>query len=210
MFKKLLFLCLTLGAFQFAQAQNEPPKFTLGPKAGVNFSTLIQDTKNFSADYRLGYNAGLFLRFNVGRLYIQPEGFFSTKGASITINNSSDPKVKSGKYDLKLTNLDVPILIGLNLINNNLFNIRVFGGPMGSFNLNGEGVKEFLKETGSVSEAYKKAVLGYQAGVGVDVGAFTVDARYEGSFTETGDWDRVNLGKPKGGLYQLSLGFKIL
>ena len=210
MFKKLFFLCLTLGSLQLAQAQSEPPKFTFGPKAGVNFSTLVRDTKNFSADYRLGYNAGVFLRFNIGRLYIQPEGFFSTKGASITINNSTDPDVKNGKYDLKLNNVDVPILVGLNLINNRVFNIRAFAGPMGSFNLNGQGVKDFLKETGSVSEAYKKAVLGYQAGVGVDVGAFTVDARYEGSITETGDWDRVNLGKPKGGLYQLSLGLKIL
>lgn len=210
MIKKLFFVCLAIFSFQLVQAQDNPPKFTFGPKAGVNFSTLVRDTKNFSADYRLGYNAGLFLRFNIGRLYIQPEGIFSTKGAAITINQSVDPDVKTGKYELKLTNVDVPILIGLNLINNKLFNIRVFGGPMGSYNLNGQGVKDFLKETGSVSDAYKKAVLGYQAGVGVDVGSFTVDARYEGSLTETGDWERVNLGKPKGGLYQLSLGLKIL
>ncbi|MDJ1497828.1 porin family protein [Cytophagaceae bacterium DM2B3-1] len=210
MLKKLFLVSLFLGCIQLTQAQDKPPFFTFGPKAGVNFSTLVRDTRNFSADYRLGYNAGLFLRFNVGRLYIQPEGIFSTKGASITINQSVDPDVKSGKYELKLYNVDIPVLIGLTLIQNKLFNIRVFGGPMASYNLNGEGVKDFLKETGSVEEAYKKAILGYQAGLGLDLGSFTIDARYEGSFTETGDWDRVNLGKPKGGLYQLSLGLKIL
>ncbi len=212
MCKKILLLGIALMALvTHVQAQqSSPPKFTFGPKAGINYSTLVKDTRNFSSEYQLGYHAGLFLRFNIGRLYIQPEGVFSTKGAKVVIDQSVDPDVKSGKYDLRLNNVDVPILVGLTLIKGNAFNIRVFGGPMGSFNLNGKGVGDFIRETGSLEAAYKKAILGYQAGVGVDVGAFTIDGRYEGSLTETGDWERVNLGKPKGGLYQLTLGIKIL
>jgi len=152
-------MSLLIGLVQMIQAQNNPPVFTFGPKAGVNYSTLVRDTRNFSADYRLGYNAGLFLRFNIGRLYIQPEGIFSTKGASITIDQSVDPEVKKGKYQLRLNNVDVPILLGLSLVNNRLFNIRIFGGPIGSFNLNGEGVGDFLHEAGSVAAAYRKTVL---------------------------------------------------
>ena len=194
-----------------AQAQrDEPPLFTFGPKAGLNLSTLVGETRNFSSEYRLGYNAGVFLRFNTGRLYIQPEAFFATKGARLTIDQSVDPNVRSGTYRLSLQTVDVPVLVGLTVIQNNAFNIRVFGGPMGSFNLQGKGVGEFVRDIGSVEAAYRQAVLGYQAGLGVDVGSLTIDARYEGALTPTADWDRVNLGKPRGGLYQLSVGIKIL
>lgn len=211
MSKKSIFLVLAVLCITTAQAQRDkPPVFTFGPKAGLNLSTLVRDTRNFTSDYQLGYNAGLFLRFNLGRAYIQPEAFFATKGAKINIEQSVDPNVRSGSYQLRLNNVDVPVILGLSLINTDKFNIRLFGGPMASFNLNGQGFSEFVRDQGGVSEAYKKAVLGYQAGVGFDIGALTIDGRYEGSLTETGDWDRVGLGKPKGGLYQISVGFKIL
>ena len=212
MSKKTIFLMLALLCIGTAQAQrdNKPPVFTFGPKAGLNFSTLVRDTRNFTSEYQLGYHAGVFLRFNAGRIYIQPEVFFATKGAKINIDQSVDPNVRSGSYRLRLNNVDVPVILGLSLLNTDKFNIRLFGGPMASFNLNGKGVSEFIKEQSSISEAYRKAVLGYQAGVGFDIGALTIDGRYEGAITETGDWDRVGLGKPKGGLYQVSVGFKIL
>lgn len=212
MSKKTVFLMMALLCIGTVQAQrnDKPPVFTFGPKAGLNFSTLVRDTRNFSSDYQLGYNAGLFLRFNLGRVYLQPEAFFATKGAKINIEQSVDPNVRSGSYQLRLSNVDVPVILGLSVVNTEKFNIRLFGGPMASFNLEGRGVSEFIKEQGSIGEAYRKAVLGYQAGVGFDIGAITIDGRYEGALTETGDWNRVGLGKPKGGLYQLSVGFKIL
>ena len=53
--------------------------------------------------------------------------------------------------------------------------------------------------------AYKNNMLGYQAGVGVDIGSLTVDFRYQG------DFDNYNSNyNQHQNLWALSVGFKIL
>ena len=53
--------------------------------------------------------------------------------------------------------------------------------------------------------AYKSNMLGYQAGAGVDLGALTVDLRYQG------DFDNYNSTyNQKQNLWALSVGFKFL
>jgi hypothetical protein len=84
--------------------------------------------------------------------------------------------------------------------------IRVMAGPIASFNIDSS-----LKEAGTTVQNidFKKATLGYQTGVGVDLGNLTVEGKYEGGlsrFTEnvgsyTAD-NRLNQ-------WVLSVGFKL-
>ena len=52
--------------------------------------------------------------------------------------------------------------------------------------------------------SYKDNLLGYQAGVGVDIGAATVDLRYQGDFDKYNDTYNQHQN-----LWALSVGFKI-
>jgi hypothetical protein len=67
-------MILPAGAF----AQSSSP-VNLGIKLGANYSTLIRQDRNLSADYRLGYVGGAFVRLNVNRMYIQPKYYYLPK-----------------------------------------------------------------------------------------------------------------------------------
>jgi hypothetical protein len=208
--KTKLFVFLLLGlSVQAVYSQESASYFTIGPKAGINYSTLIKDNRDIDAKYKLGYTIGAFARFGKS-VYIQPEVLFTTKNAQININQSDNSSAQSGSYTVKFKNIDVPVLLGVKLIGAENFNLRAYAGPMASFNIEGKGLEGLTSENQSGSDYYKAAVWGYQAGAGIDFGAVTLDARYEGGFTEAANLERANLGKPKTGLFQFSLGIKLL
>lgn len=207
---KLFILLLIVGlCAQSAYSQEAAAAFTIGPKAGINYSTLIKENRDIDSKYKLGYTVGAFARFGKN-MYLQPEVLFTTKNAEISVNQSGNSSAQNGSYNVKFKNIDVPVLLGLKLIGAENFNLRAYAGPMASFNIEGKGLEGLTTENQSASDYYKSAVWGYQAGAGMDFGAVTFDARYEGSFTEAANLERANLGKPKTGLFQFSLGIKLL
>ncbi len=184
--------------------------FTFGPKAGINYTTLIEDTKSLSSNYQLGYHGGAFIRVSPGKFYLQPEVLLTAKKTDVIVNQNSNTNTEAGTYKVTFTNVDVPLMIGTRLVGNESFNLRVFGGPLASFNLGGKGLKELFKENQSAAEYYEKTVWGFQAGAGFDLGALTFDARYERGLTGAANLKRADMGKPNTGLFQFSLGIKLL
>ena len=79
-------------------------------------------------------------------------------------------------------------------------------GPIASFNINSE-IKDAAQTIEDVE--FKKSTFGYQAGLGVDIGNLSVDAKYEGglsSVTENiGEYNTDN----RINQWVLSVGFKI-
>ncbi len=210
---KLVSIVLLLFVAISIQAQESLP-LTVGIKGGMNYSTLIRDNRNFSADYRLGYVAGPFSRLNLSNWYIQPEVLFSSKNtyikttASTDVNNPSDPVNLS--TTVQVNSVDVPIRVGVKVIDTGQMNVRLTAGPVASIVLGANGLEGILGSETPVRDTYTKAVWGYQAGAGVDIGSFTFDALYEGGFNHSYDLTRYNLGKPRAGLFQFTLGWKFL
>lgn len=189
--KYVLSAVLLIAASITASAQ-----VSLGVKGGVNFSKINSD--NFSQSTKTGYQAGLFARFG-GGLYLQPEVYLSSTGGKF--NSTSGTGNYSG--DVKFTNLNVPLLLGTSFGEKNL-NFRIMAGPIYTAILD---KKQSYSANFNAAYAdfgnYKNSTLGYQAGAGVDIGAITVDLRYEGDLT---DIDR-NYGQRQH-LWALSVGFK--
>jgi hypothetical protein len=187
---------------------------TFGIKGGANYSTLIRNGGYLSSEYRLGYVAGPFVRFNISNFYIQPEVLFSSKNtiirssAATDINNPSEPV--NVRTTVQLNSIDVPLLLGTKLVKTDQFNLRVMAGPLASIILESKGLNELFTSETPVRDAYSKSVWGFQAGIGADLGSITLDAIYEGSFNHSYDLTRYNLGKPKAGLFQFTVGFKFL
>lgn len=205
----MLLTLLIIGSAS-AQKSNSGSVFTFGPKAGINYTTLIEDAKSLKSDYQLGYTFGAFARISPGRFYLQPEVLLSAKKTDVTVNQSGSANTQAGTYKVTFTNVDVPLLLGTRLVGNESFNLRIFGGPMASFNLGGKGLKELFQENRSASDYYEKTVWGFQAGAGFDLGALTFDARYERGLSGAANLERESMGKPNTGLFQFSLGIKLL
>ncbi len=219
MFKKsLLVIALaTLTSTGYAQSRN----FKFGIKAGANLSNLNGGDVVSSSDPTVkigntsamltGFVGGVFMRLG-SSIYLQPEVLLSQKGGAVNVFRSGGNSDRS-TVNIRFTNFDVPVMVGFRF--GDFF--RINAGPIASLRLSENGgLREALNEVGanSVKDNYKAAALGYQAGVGVDIGNLSVDLRYEGNAsniinTDTDDANFNSQLKRKGSLFQATVGFAI-
>ena len=195
--KTVLALLLLIASVGIAQAQ-----FTLGVKAGVSSSNVdIKDPKNTfqqfkSTDAITGYHAGAFMRIKAGGILLQPEAVLSSTGGKVEVTENG----VTTSEDFKFNRLDVPVLLGLSL-----FNVaRIQAGPLASVLVKGKFQDQQLED---YMDRYD---LGWQAGIGFDIGNFTTDVRYERVKREfTGNAQNGSFGVANQQVI-LSLGFKLI
>ena len=175
-----------------------------GPKGGVNYSKIrfTEGARRPDGQYYTGFHGGVFGRLDLGRLYLQPELVYTEKGGVVTVPAEAGTTAPTtGTVQLK--SLDVPVLLGVKLVDVKLANLRVMGGPVFSNTLSQRA--EVLQRMSDKQLGFNKQNVGYQVGLGMDVATFTLDARYEGSLREISS----EFGS-RPGAFLLSLGFKIL
>jgi hypothetical protein len=180
-----------------------PVPGSLRVKGGVNYSKIhfTEGTRKPDGQYYTGFHGGIFGRLDLGRLYVQPELVYTEKGSRVMVPAGVTTAPTTGTVRLKT--LDVPVLLGLKLVDVELANLRVMGGPVFSNTLSQRS--EVLQRISDKQFTFNKQNVGYQVGLGVDAATFTFDARYEGSLQETSS----EFGS-RPGVFLLSLGFKIL
>ena len=221
--KKIVFV-FTLSLFAvsntFAQFGGLQKKFiTFGVRGGLNFSQLttqgfqvsklgssVKDFFDNNSTNKAGYVFGAYLR--VGKtFFIQPEVLISSKGGTISILQSGNTPIN---VDVKFSQIDVPVLIGYKF-----GPLRVNAGPMASLNIgSNSSLSDALKQytTQNVNNTINQATFGYQAGVGLDIGSFNLDVRYEGGFSNISNLNLQNNAQfnTKVSLWQLTLGLVLL
>jgi hypothetical protein len=191
--KYVLSLAILIAFSISAKAQ-----FSLGIKGGVNLSNI--NTDNLNKSTLTGYQAGVFARFGSG-LYLQPEVYLGSSGGKF----SSDDNGTYNYGQVRFTTLNVPLLVGESFGTSSL-NFRIMAGPVYSYLLNTD--KSFSDNFNAAYNDfghYNNSTLGYQVGAGVDVGAATVDLRYEGGLSKLNS----DYGQ-RANIWSLSVGFKIL
>lgn len=206
--KNFLFAAALLFVCHSAQAQF----FSFGLKGGVN-SQLGKpgditigngDTSfNFGVDRaRFGTQFGAYFRFGKG-IFIQPEIMFNSNKTDYKIGESSVKDViKNEKYQY----LDIPVLLGFKL-----GPVRVMGGPVGHYFLNSTSE---LTDISGYKAKFHQMTWGYQTGLNIALGRFSIDARYEGNFAKQGDHitffgDQYNFAKTPSRLI-LGVNFAII
>lgn len=190
--KKLTFLVILAVLTSVAHAQDF---FDAGLKAGLNTSKISTQISDYTPQTVNNYSFGAFARINLGRIYIQPEAYYNSKGGEY-IDKINLSTVNS--FDLKA--VDVPALVGIKLINQKAFNLRILAGPVFSF-VTDKSVKGQLSES-----ALKDNFFGWQYGAGVDILFVTLDARmqsYSSDLYSTPNFDS------KSGTFVISLGVKL-
>lgn len=194
--KKLIlaFFLLFLAVEGFSQNSG------FGIKAGLS-STEV-DFKNDQIvpdDAQTGYHIGVYGRFG-GGLFIQPELLFTQTSGDFTIN--SPGQGTSEKFKANFNRLDIPVMVGIRMLKV----VRVMAGPIASININ----SDVKNAANTVQDAnFNSATLGYQAGLGIDLGNLSVDAKYEGGLSSVTE----NIGNlstdNRINQWVLSVGFRI-
>lgn len=197
--KKLVLILLVFLGSLSAYAQ----KNGFGLKGGLSSTQVnFEGDQLVPSEAQLGYHLGVFARFGGIGFFVQPEVLFTQTSGKFKLELPPLSSVSPTQYEAKFNRLDVPVMAGFRLLKI----IRVMAGPIASFNIDSS-----LENAGKTVQniEFKNATLGYQAGVGVDLGNLSFEGKYEGGlskFTEnvgtyTAD-NRINQ-------WVLSVGFKL-
>lgn len=176
----ILFLLTTIPFIGNAQEKMKP---RIGVKGGVNFSTLYTENSD-NSKMLTGFNVGLFAKLPVTKnIALQPEFYYTTKGSEVTYNNL----FANGTARFNVNYLEVPLLLMMNITQN--FNVHV--GPYAGYMVSGKATNKsnvtlFDYENVLNTSDYNRFDAGLAAGVGIDVGALNLGARYSYGLTKVG------------------------
>ncbi len=205
LFSILLFIFASLTE---GSAQDEL-KTRFGIKAGVNASNLY--TKDVDDENMLiGFNLGVFSKIPITSfIAIQPELYYTTKGAENTYNNT----FVNGSAKFNVNYIELPLLLVINFTKN--LNLHV--GPYASYLLSGKVSNEsnitlFDFEDNIDTDDYNKIDAGIAGGLGVDFGSVGLGLRYNYGLANVGkeiDYNGTAYTFPDGKNSVLSLNLNI-
>ena len=174
----------------------------LGVKVGYNAAKLSTSMDSIKTSFKSGFKFGAFVRIGK-RLYVQPEAYYTTQGGVFTSN------VSNWKQNVKLGSVDIPVLLGFKIINNDNLNLRILAGPAASIIVN-----KTIENTGNITDPITKADINtvnwnIQAGAGVDIWKFTFDIRYQIGLNQLIKDIGNKTFNSHNNVWVVSLGFKI-
>lgn len=101
---------------------------TIGFKLGASLANLSIDGTTGPTDWTTGFMGGGFVRFGFGRLGIQPELLWVSKGAEMDMETTEDETIK-------IEYIAVPILLHLPLTYGSSFAPYIIAGPEFAFDM---------------------------------------------------------------------------
>lgn len=206
--KGVVILSMLLVASVFATAQ----KMDLGIKAGYLYSDVkakeIQSFDGAKSRGKNGYFIGLFGRIGGDRWFFQPGLEYRVRTADIVTGKEiiESGIKKDSKLEVSMKTLDVPLQVGISLLNLSLVKVYAHTGPVVSIKIDNstsatDVVKDFKFDD---YNDYKSLVWAGQIGVSADIMRFSVDISYEKGFSDIGE-----KGMGTNDLFMVSLGMKI-
>lgn len=138
---------------------------------------------------------GGFLQLRANHWYFQPELMFSQSITNLG-NELGGGQYEYGEYDFTFNSIELPLLLGYRTSFGNVA-MRIGAGPMLSYLLgvngelqltpNGGGAVEVRDIDDATLDAFNDLTVGARVGIGLDVGSFLFDLKYERSFSKVGE-----------------------
>jgi hypothetical protein len=205
--KKLFLLFAGLLSINIASAQ-----FSIGPKVGYISTKLSTDLNDIESSLKDGLIVGAFARIG-DKFYLQPEINWYTSGT--VFKRPEMQSLSPIEQEIKLDNIQIPLFVGIKLLDLKLVNLRATGGVTANFVVNktittmdGGNYINPIKES-DINDIH----WGFQVGAGVDVLMFTLDVQYITGISKI--IETINIGQqqvqfdPKQG-FVVTVGWKIL
>ncbi len=232
----LIAALLMMGSAAFAGGGID---LAIGPKVGFQTASLSYQKADIKAGFSNHFTAGIFGRVTVGRVYVQPEVlYFKTSnvfdahviGVEENENLFNLPTGANVNLTLNQMNLQVPILVGFNVIDLDVVTLRAQVGPTANFVLQSktlydqtytlEGQTAEIANTTTDEKFNPKNISwGVQAGLGVDVlKRITLDINYNFGLSKMFDalnettlgetFDFSNIDNTKQNMFMVTIGYK--
>jgi hypothetical protein len=151
---------------------------SFGPKIGYTTNKLSSDKSDITTDLKSNLLFGAFVRLGE-KVYLQPEINYYTSGSIFRSPGFTLEDGISGPVEDEITmkNIQIPLYLGVRLIDLKLANVRAMAGPTATLILDKE-VKP-LESVGLIKDAdIGDFQWGFQFGVGADVLMFALDIQY--------------------------------
>ena len=232
---------LTMGSAAFAGGGFD---ITFGPKVGYQTARLSYEKASIKSGFSNHFTSGIFVRANFGRLYVQPEVLWFKTSDVFDVNvvgtgSNNYLNIPTGA-DVSLTLnqmcLQVPVLVGYDILDLRLITLRGHIGPTANFVLssktlvdysvsatNGDGAQITQEGEADTNEGLNPKTIswGMQVGLGVDLlKRITLDINYNfgmsklfGKLNDTplGEtFDFSNIDDTKQNLFMVTVGIKLL
>ena len=231
----LIAALLMMGSAAFAGGGFD---IAIGPKVGYQTTKLSYNKADIKSGFANHFTAGLFGRVTIGRLYVQPEvlyfktsNLFAVDVAGTGNDNLFNlPTGANVNLTLNQMNLQVPILVGVKIIDLDLIALRAQVGPTANFVLKSQtlfdktytinGQQEELESTTTDQNFNTKNIAwGLQAGLGVDVlDLITLDINYNFGLSKVFEnlnnttlgetFDFSNIDNTKQNMFMVTVGLK--
>lgn len=193
----------------------EDKAFNFGAKVGFNATFPVlnslsvngKEAQNIDIEYRVGYLAAIFCRVNIERFFLQPSFSWHRSEGNIRFtipqtiseeNYQNNTMVSSDLLMMKTSSLEVPIMVGYNLVKKGPYGLSLMIGPKLKYNYK----LAYTVESSSTQIDYVNENtpfgLNIATGVGVSIGRLFFDFVYEFGLNQVeSDFERVNNPVPE-------------
>jgi len=185
-----LIIISSITFFFLFMGKAEAQFFKIGPKVGISSSGIsaddlvirsgddLQELKLSLQNSSPEYQMGLFTRFTLAGIYLQPELTLTTTSVEYLFEDLSDGS--SDPLYEQYFGLEMPIMAGIKL-----GPFRANAGPVFRSSL---GTVSELKDVKGYGRRFEESQLGLQAGIGFDIGRkLILDFRYEVDLSDSRD-----------------------
>jgi len=160
-----LFLVSTLGVTAQETEFGIKGGFNYGATGDLERQSAVDDlTEIVGGKEKSGYHIGFFSRLEILGVFLQPELMYTR------LNTEYED------FNYKIDKIDLPVLVGVNVFGP----LNIKAGPSFQYILNNDLEDTDLK----IGDVENDITVGYQLGVGANLGSLGFDLRYEGAFTE--------------------------
>ncbi|MGV3630788.1 MAG: hypothetical protein ACO1O6_06265 [Bacteroidota bacterium] len=143
-----------------------------------------------TGDNILGYEAGVFLKFKAGPVYIKPMALYNHQSGHVTFDDES--------VAYRANKIGVPVMFGLNILGP----ISIEAGPVYNYLVD---VTQNFDDTRDWDVGQNG--LGYRAGLAFDFGPLMLNASYEGMTYDLGNSNRTGFREPSKLIFGAGLRF---
>lgn len=207
--KKIVFiLCLVFIANLTVKAQ----KMDFGIKAGYLYSNVeakdIESFQSIKNRGKNGYMFGVFGRIGGDKWFFQPAIEYRVRTADIVSGKEiwTNQLKKKSELSVSLKTIDIPLQLGISLLNASVVKLYAHTGPVVSFKIDNKTTAKDVIDNFKFDDYndYKSFIWSGQIGLSADIMRFTVDVTYEKGFSDISD-----KGMGKNDLVMATLGVKL-
>ncbi len=178
--------------------------FNLGVRGGYTANKLAISTRHIKEELKHHFHLALFARLSGSRFFLQPEVCLNNKGGLLIETLDGSSTSITNHFDF--VTMDIPLFLGIYLINRERVRLGVMAGPVASMVLdrdfNVSKTFEFITR-----QSFNAALWSAQAGVILDFLSFTLGVRTEIGLSDLSDSKDFDIFQRT---LNISLGIKIL